>query len=349
MKKTLRELVKAININEVEQQSFHYTPKNWEKFPEIPRLLRDSGYKSDEIAAGFPLSRLQIKQAFATNMCQTAVILVPLWGYPRGVAGPGNRKPLQQVFANANNIAKHLQEFNKNKTSTEMVIDSMRYSNVGLSTLSKILYFAGIKCAEGDLLIYDQMVMRALHHHSFDEFGEWPGYSHYSQRKTYSRFVGSAHLAAKQLACDADCIEYALFREGQRLGSNRTTKTKATTTSPLKIDSDSETIEETFTWGGKSTFRYDWNDDGSLTLLYGSKPYKMTIHKEKIDQLVSHFSGCEVEINGPTPSLDAWVKENITATWITSYLAPALIASGLAERYGNKLRFFAHDAETAET
>jgi hypothetical protein len=58
-----------------------------------------------------------------------------------------------------------------------------------------------------------------------------------------------------------------------------------------------------------------------------------------MERLRAHHRGQLVAVFGPAPSLDAWSKEHLTRTRIASYLAPALVALGIAERSGDRLKF----------
>lgn len=89
------------------------------------------------------------------------------------------------------------------------------------------------------------------------------------------------------------------------------------------------------TWGGRSQFVY--RCDGGVFLEYGNNR-RLHVSATQITALQTALSGRLIPVFGAEPSLDAWVKDHIIGTRIASYLAPVLIALGLAERSGSKLR-----------
>jgi hypothetical protein len=301
---TLRELVKNITSDEVDSQTFAYIPKNWTAYAQLPGLLSTAGYSAQEIRTGFALSRRDVRTAVKPLSGQGELALVPIWGYPGGVAGPGNRKPLRAVLDNLELITTRLQQYAIQPSPISRILAAFEIPHLGLSTLSKILYFADIKSQEGPLLIYDQMVMRALHHHAFDEYGQWPAYAVSSQLETYGRFVECTTSAAQALGCSPDVIEYALFREGQRLGPAR----RAALPAPSTPEENAWLLAPGFilarTGGGRSYFSYRLGDRGEITMRFGSQGL-CTIHSCQLDALIAEFRGRAVVLTGAPESLQA--------------------------------------------
>ncbi|GGY46519.1 8-oxoguanine DNA glycosylase OGG fold protein [Pseudoduganella albidiflava] len=335
---TLQELVKGVAAEEVSSQAFRYMPKNWAAFPNLPGLLSAAGYGQAQIDAGFTLSRSDVRTVVQRLGGPGGVALVPVWGYPRGVAGQGNRKPLAAVFDNAELITTTLIQCLGRQWPASRVVDAFAIPHLGLSTLSKILYFAGLESAEGPLLIYDQMVMRALHHHAFDEYGPWPAYGAGQQSASYGRFVACTAQAARALHCTPDVIEYALFREGQRLGP----AVKAAPSAPAGVADDrwlharGFTVE--LTWARRSQFSYRVSGAGAITLRFGRQG-ECTISSDQVAALKAAFRGCEVPLTTGPHSLRAWLEQHVTMVRITSYLAPVLVILGHAEHQGRYLKF----------
>lgn len=328
---TLQELIKGITAEQVGDQAFRYTPKNWTAFPRLPGMLCAAGFSQDQIDAGFMLSRREVHRVVQRLAGHHDLALVPVWGYPRGVAGSGNRKPLEAVFDNAERITRTLVECKGQRWSANRLLEAFAIAHLGLSTLSKIFYFAQIEAEEGTLLIYDQMVMRALHHHAFQEYGHWPTYGASQQDATYGRFVACTTRAARALACAPDVIEYALFREGQRLG--RSAPTPAAMDGPSGLD-----FIEASTWGARSLFSFRVSDSGAITLRFGRQG-QITIGSAQLAVLCAAFRGREVPLSTGNDNLQDWLDRHVTTVRITSYLAPVLVFLGHASRQGNRLKF----------
>lgn len=329
---TLQELIKGVTAEQVGDQAFRYAPKNWTAFPRLPGMLCAAGFSQDQIDAGFMLSRREVRRVVQRLGGHHDLALVPVWGYPRGVAGSGNRKPLAAVFDNAEWITRTLVECKGQRWSANRLLEAFAIPHLGPSTLSKIFYFAQIEAEEGALLIYDQMVMRALHHHAFQEYGRWPAYGASQQDETYGRFVACTTRAARALGCAPDVIEYALFREGQRLGRSRPAAQAA-----MDGPSGPDFIEAS-TWGGRSLFSFRVPDSGAITLRFGRQG-EITIGSAQLAALRAAFRGREVPLSTGHGNLQDWLDRHVTTVWITSYLAPVLVFLGHASRQGKRLKF----------
>lgn len=339
----LRELTGAISSEEVNRQAFRYEPHNWQSYPEVPRLLKEAGYTAEEIKAGFAISRQDIRKMFEKGNALSGIMLALIWGYPKGVVGPGNRKPLHSAVTHVNQIAAHLETFKENLSPATAVLTAMSFAHIGLSTLSKILYFAGLEVEEGKLLIYDQMVMRALHRHQFEEYGSWPKYGNNAQINSYPAFIKKTNAVAQVLGYGPDNIEYALFREGQRLPGQHQHHPDAASEIPQMqaVHVNEQEWAQAKTWGGRSSFLYQITIHDDVILRFG-KEHRTTVLNDDVSKLCSHFkvTGKLVpSTSNSEESLDAWLKKHVTSVRISSYLAPVLVLEGLAVREQNKLRF----------
>lgn len=335
---TLQELIKNVTAEEVHSQAFSYVPKNWTAYPRLPGLLAAANYSRDQIDTGFTLSRREVHSVVQHLGSHGGLALVPVWGYPRGVAGAGNRKPLEAIFDNAERITKTLIECKGQRFSANRLLDSFAIPNLGLSTLSKIFYFASVEAEEGALLIYDQMVMRALHHHAFEEYGRWPNYERNQQNATYGRFVACTAQAARSLGCSPDVIEYALFREGQRLGPSAKAARRESSGKEDHAWLQAQDFIVAPTAGGRSLFSYRVLDSGTIKLRFGSKN-ESAIGSDQLAALKAAFRGHELALSTGPGNLQAWLDRHVTTVRITSYLAPALVLLGHASRQGNRLKF----------
>lgn len=336
---TLQELIKNVTAEEVGNQAFPYIPRNWTAYPLLPDLLGAASYSRDQIESGFTLSRHEVRSVVQRLDSHGGLALVPVWGYPRGVAASGNRKPLEAVFNNAERITKTLIECKDQRLSVNRLLGSFAIPHLGLSTLSKIFYFAGVEAEEGALLIYDQMVMRALHHHAFEEYGPWPRYERNQQNATYRRFIACTAHAAHALSSSTDIIEYALFREGQRLGpAPKTIQQEISDTQDRGwLHAQGFTVVQT--WAARSLFSYRASDSGAITLRFGSRS-EFTINGNQLATLRADLSGVDVALSTGPGSLQDWLDRHVTTIRITSYLAPVLVQLGHASRHDNRLKFF---------
>ena len=101
------------------------------------------------------------------------------------------------------------------------------------------------------------------------------------------------------------------------------------------IGADGSGLKELPTWGKRKRFSYA--NDGGLTLHYG-KASRLRLSADMLRKLSVDNSGKTMPLFGEK-SLDEWVRTNGIQTRIVSYLAPALIDLGLAERDGDRISF----------
>ncbi|PVY29115.1 hypothetical protein C7413_11434 [Paraburkholderia silvatlantica] len=334
MRISLSELVQVVDHNQVMGQSFSFNPKNWERYLEVDVALAKLGYTEEQRASGFSLSRQAVIGMLQSHDLVHAAVLVLIWGYPRGVVGPGNQDTVRATLRAAQKIGDEMATATGD-SKLDVVISKLLIPYVGISTLSKILYFAGLQTQEGRALIYDQMVMRALHYHRFDEYGDWPEYKSGQQRQTYAHFVRRTKAAAEKLGCSPDVIEYALFSEGQRLGPGK--KTKRNIYRPVIEGGRNQlcTLKE------QVPFEFEKYDDGCIKFFYGRDLRLSTkIHADDIQGLRRCFNGMSVPLTCKSgESIDGWLRENVTKVRVASYVGPVLIHLGYASRDADNISF----------
>jgi hypothetical protein len=86
-----------------------------------------------------------------------------------------------------------------------------------------------------------------------------------------------------------------------------------------------------------SSFNYEGSLERGLTLHYGAtNQFHLHVSKENCSQLIDQFKGKRVVIgtsrdNPPQGSMGEWLKNNVSKTAISSYMAPILIEEGYAK------------------
>jgi hypothetical protein len=332
---TLSELVQTVEHNRVMAQSFSFTPKNWERYPEVDVALTKLGYTKEQRASGFSLSRRDVIEKLDSHVLASAVVLVLIWGYPRGVVGPGNQDTVRATLLAAQKMSDEIAAANGDST-LDTVVSNLSIPYVGISTLSKILYFSGLESQEGRALIYDQMVMRALHYYGFDEYGDWPDYKSGRQRQTYTSFVLRTKAAAEKLGCTPDVIEYALFSEGQKLGPVKTPRKNNRRQAPPEGGRN-----RLHTLAENVPFEFAGHEDGSIRFYFG-REFSGTakINAVDIQGLRRCFQGMSVPLTCKRgESIDGWLTENVTKVRVASYVGPLLIHLEYASRDGDNISF----------
>ena len=90
------------------------------------------------------------------------------------------------------------------------------------------------------------------------------------------------------------------------------------------------------TWSGCSRFEYAGCVALGVDIRYGSKG-RAAVTAQQFAALLAAFGGRRVDVgtsrtNPPQLSLGAWLQQHVTHTAIASYVAPILLAEGLAAR-----------------
>jgi hypothetical protein len=96
-------------------------------------------------------------------------------------------------------------------------------------------------------------------------------------------------------------------------------------------------MQTLLTWSGSSKFRYAGSVARGVNIRYGSKGWPAAVTAQDFAALLAAFGGRRVDVgtsrtNPPRMSLGAWLQKHVTRTAIASYVAPILLAEGLAAR-----------------
>lgn len=106
------------------------------------------------------------------------LIMVLLWGYPTGGRGSNIANILnerKQFIKKLNNTLKDkknsiTQDDYKNLNPKDENTKKLRFKGLGLSTMSKILYFFEVKIDNNPCLIFDTQILLSLQKNNIDEF-----------------------------------------------------------------------------------------------------------------------------------------------------------------------------------
>lgn len=101
-----------------------------------------------------------------------------------------------------------------------------------------------------------------------------------------------------------------------------------------KVDATIMQYKEIKTWAGRSTFGYIGSVCQGVVIYFGEVGEVM-LKPEVFAQILREFGGRTVKVgtsrtDAPRGSLGAWLQKNVTRTAIASYVAPILVAEGLA-------------------
>ena len=146
------------------------------------------------------------------------LIMVLLWGYPTG--GRGNN--IADILYSRNELIPRISDFKENH---EKMINSKDFKNlfytqnkngekgekikgIGLSTMSKILYFFEIKIDNNPCLIYDSQIRLSLQRNQIDEFYEYPWKKNYA---SFFHYLEVINKCSEEIKTEPDALELFLF------------------------------------------------------------------------------------------------------------------------------------------
>lgn len=160
------------------------------------------------------------------------VISAIKWGYPTGGRPRGSWKAFSDAFRKREFVTAIAELRAEPAPQASALLARLNdvVSGVGSATTTKIAYFAGLKTQEGDCLIYDSMVRRAIAHRSDEDFADLKAklmssrgdITPKAQMGTYGLYLKSVEAAAKRYeAKAAHQVELFLFRAGRELPPRR--------------------------------------------------------------------------------------------------------------------------------
>lgn len=180
------------------------------------------------------ITRLYVKNSFKKSY-QKGVVATVMWGYPKGNF-PGG-KSFKIIFLEVNKIACVLEtQKNFQKQSAEIICNHFKgFKGLGVSTFTKLLYFAEISAVEGYCLIYDQMIMRYISVANEEEWrslkesigscrnknDKFKYFSRAKQLNTYSRYLSIVNSMANKTnktnkINNSEMIELEMFEKAPR-------------------------------------------------------------------------------------------------------------------------------------
>lgn len=193
------------------KQAFHIERKNWNKI-ESRCLIRIFSIYGDR-------ERMRLSRAllFDHSVSMKVFILkVLLWGYPTQGRGNNIEKLLEKE--NFEKLQSILEKYKNNDVSTtQLVNDISEIDGLGISAMSKFLYFLNTKIDGHKALILDDQIIRILKDKRIKELSDLSHLSRHNAVNKYSEYLNKINDLSKQLKCEPDQIEIFLFSFGKNV------------------------------------------------------------------------------------------------------------------------------------
>ncbi|MFZ6024574.1 MAG: hypothetical protein ACOYVG_08995 [Bacteroidota bacterium] len=198
-----------------EDQAFATQKATWAPFRNRIQFSKfyNTCFSNDD---AITLSRGEILR-MAQSDCDKAVLSVILWGYPRGYTRANNAaKSFPLFLKQAEPLTNWLQE-HKDVRIEELEAMLKSCKGVGLSTLSKLLYFFNAKLDGNPCLIMDARIVDVLSRGLFSELNELSTVREHNKVKHYSNYLKVCSELSKNNKYKPDQLELFLFMFGNNL------------------------------------------------------------------------------------------------------------------------------------
>ena len=198
-----------------EDQSFVTQKNTWRPFKSRVQFsdFYDSTFSNDSMIT---LSRGDIFLLARTDS-NKAVFSTILWGYPKGYTRANNMTRsfpllLKQVEPLCEWLSTH-----KQVSTVELEEMLKKCKGIGLSTLSKLLYFFNISLDNNKCLIMDARIVDVLSKGLFTELDRLSGIREHNKMKYYAEYLKICSQLSKKHRYKPDQLELFLFMFGNNL------------------------------------------------------------------------------------------------------------------------------------
>ncbi|SDW41387.1 hypothetical protein SAMN05444410_102243 [Hydrobacter penzbergensis] len=153
----------------------------------------------------------------ASKDATSGIFSTILWGYPKGYTRGNNMDILFPLFLEQVEYLSNLLSTKKHITTGEMEQVLKTCKGIGLSTLSKLLYFFNVKLESHGCLIFDTRIIGVLNNNQFTEFNSLVNIREHNKERFYPDYLKiCAELSAKH-GYKPDQLELFLFLFGNNL------------------------------------------------------------------------------------------------------------------------------------
>lgn len=196
-------------------QAFETKRSNWQREyvgNDFFRLLCDRVFIEERLK----LSRADLFSSANNGISEELLILIVFWGYPRNMRGNTFSTMLSsmQIISHALKSSEGLQLDNEAFSS---LLSRLTKTGVGLSTLTKFLYFLGFTLNGYRCLILDQRIIDVIQEKTFIEFSALAEISTYNKTKLYTHYLAKMEEIANAENYSIDQLEFFLFQFGKNL------------------------------------------------------------------------------------------------------------------------------------
>jgi hypothetical protein len=210
MQLLIREFRTLINALPYFNHSFQIKRDNW-KVESQQRLIDDVFGDEDAIT----LNRYDLLKSAHYDL-KSFIVKTLMWGYP--TKGRGNNINRLLEVDNFKMLVSILNRYQKeNITVKELFHDINSIPGLGLSTMSKFMYFFNIWLNDSKALILDNRIIEVINKGNYSELNHLKGIRYDNAITKYPLYIETIDKLADSMDVEPDQIEMFLFTFGNNL------------------------------------------------------------------------------------------------------------------------------------
>lgn len=203
-------LIKSLPVGgqftKIKKDSKFWDPTNTEFSDDVKEVVKAVFDECSGDERYINISRVDIKNTEGTKK---KIVKILMWGYPGG----GRYGQVQNILQNLNDLTTWLEAINgKNFDSVQddALGELPEINGLGLSTISKLLYFFDVKIENTPCQIYDGKVIKSLNiNHQIQELSERNNWDR--TYDDYEEYINLLSELSENCECSPDQIELFLF------------------------------------------------------------------------------------------------------------------------------------------
>ena len=196
-------------------QAFETKSANWQQY-------KDDKIFSNFYERGFQNDRLKLSRRDLFNVCKQdfndAIFSIIFWGYPRNMRGNSFKTILKKL-----SLIKSTLSIDKNLSESDfnLICSKLKATGIGLSTLSKFLYFFEFRIEGYQCLIFDSRIIDVINdENSFKELQTLTQSGKINEFNKVKKYLGYLQLIeniSSKNDYQPDQLELFLFAMGNNL------------------------------------------------------------------------------------------------------------------------------------
>lgn len=172
----------------------------------------------DRLFEGKAIRTISRNDLFSKCPIEDFVYLVIFWGYPRGMRGSLNDKIIFNKIDEIIPIINIPQRGKFTEEDLQPILKSLSsVPGLGISTISKLLYYRTHKYGDYEALILDERLMRIFNNKIFAEFSGLENFRYDNACSKYLNYLKTMRKTALQLRVSPAKLEMFLFTFGNNL------------------------------------------------------------------------------------------------------------------------------------